>query len=388
MMSAHKPTALLVFGIDPKRIGGIELQTRAAVEKLARCGWQCVLAFHSVPREPVLGYLSLEGVIWEQLPNAWGASRATVSGLKRLLRKYRPDLLHLQFTPMLSVFPMLAHLHGVRKIFVTDHGSRPEGYVSHPAPLLKRIAGRMLNTPLTRAIAVSEYNRRTLIEYGYVGAEKAVRIYNGTDMTLDRHQGEGARFRERYGIPEGRTIMTQVCWMITAKGVGDLIEAARIALASDPALHFVLVGEGEQQPEFIEQARGAGIEGHFTWTGLVRDPHAEGVYAATDILCQLSRWEESFGMVITEAMVYGKPVVATRVGGIPELVRDGETGRLLERGDIRGMAEAILQLARDASLRRRLGQSGRALAETEFDVRKTSSQLMQVYGLVESAGPG
>jgi len=86
-------------------------------------------------------------------------------------------------------------------------------------------------------------------------------------------------------------------------------------------------------------------------------------------------------MVINEAMVYAKPVVATRVGGIPELVRDGETGFLVARRDTAGIASRILELSADAEMRRRMGCAGRRLAEERFDVRKTSAQLLDVYGL-------
>src|ERR1700687_3665033 len=111
-MSNPSPTALLVFGIEPIRIGGIELQARAQAEHLEAHGWKCVLAFHNVPKEPVLSYLSRSNVIWEALPNSWGSSRETALGLIRLVRKYRPRILHMQFTPALSFYPWLARCFG------------------------------------------------------------------------------------------------------------------------------------------------------------------------------------------------------------------------------------------------------------------------------------
>src|SRR5512132_2472465 len=119
------PRALLVFGIEPIRVGGIELQTRVIAELLGARGWQCVLCFHRVPQEPVLSYLSLSNVIWDQLPNAWGSSLQAAGDLVRLCRKYRPRILHMQFTPAISPYPWLARWLGVKKIFFTDHGSRP-----------------------------------------------------------------------------------------------------------------------------------------------------------------------------------------------------------------------------------------------------------------------
>jgi glycosyltransferase involved in cell wall biosynthesis len=379
--SPAAPRALLVFGIDPIRIGGIELQTRAIVERLGSRGWECVLCFHNVPREPVLDYLSLPNVIWDKLPNAWSSTGQTVRDMARLLRTYRPRILHLQFTPALSPYPWLGRLYGVDRIFFTDHGSRPEGYISSRASLPKLLVGKTLNAPVTKVVGVSDYNRRTTIERGYIPAAKVTRIYNGTDLTLNRHQGQGAAFRQSYGIPLDRTLVVQVCWIIPDKGVGDLLDAARIALSGNPRLHFAFVGEGPQRQHFMEKSRQLGISDHVTWTGLVEEPHARGVYAAADIACQVSRWEEALGMVITEAMVYAKPLVGTRVGGIPEMVRDGETGFLVERGDTAAMAARILELSYHPELRQRLGRAGRALVEAEFNVRTTSAQWMEIYGL-------
>jgi len=112
-----------------------------------------------------------------------------------------------------------------------------------------------------------------------------------------------------------------------------------------------------------------GIADHVTWTGIVRDPFGEGLFAAADVVCQVSRWEEVFGWVIAEAMAFSRPLVATRVGGIPELVQDGKSGFLTDRGDVEGMARRILELLGDDALRRRMGKSGRRIAEEKFDLR-------------------
>ena len=87
--------------------------------------------------------------------------------------------------------------------------------------------------------------------------------------------------------------------------------------------------------------------------------------------------------MIAEGMSYGKPIVATRVGGIPELVTDCESGYLVERGDTAQMAERILALAADCHLRRKMGQAGRLTAETHFDLRKNVARLIDLYGLAE-----
>jgi L-malate glycosyltransferase len=173
--------------------------------------------------------------------------------------------------------------------------------------------------------------------------------------------------------------------MIPEKGILDLLEAARQVVASNPRSHFALVGDGAHLEHFMQRAIALGIENHVTWTGNIEDPYAEGVHAAADVLCQMSRWEEVFGFVIAEGMAARKPVVATRVGGIPELVEDGRTGFLVERGDSEAMAEKLLLLLDDARLRKDMGERGRVVAEALFDVRKNVAQVLQLYGISAAA---
>jgi glycosyltransferase involved in cell wall biosynthesis len=244
---------------------------------------------------------------------------------------------------------------------------------------LKKAAARVINYPLTKAIGASDYVCRCLAGSGYVPASRVCRIYNATDVTVSRDAGTGGQFRLRYGIPSDRMLVLQVSWIIPEKGIADLLEAARLAIEEDPGIHFAFVGEGAYRSEFMRLAADMNIGGHVTWTGLVDDPLGSGVFAAADIVCQMSRWEEAFGFVIAEAMVHGKPLVATRVGGIPELVLEGETGYVVDRGDTRAMADRILRLARDPGLRKQLGAAGRRRAEAEFDVRKNVAALLDLY---------
>ena len=130
-------------------------------------------------------------------------------------------------------------------------------------------------------------------------------------------------------------------------------------------------------------ARDLGMGDRFTWTGLVQNPVAEGLYAAADVVCQVSRWEEAFGWVIAEAMAAGRPLVATRVGGIPELVADGESGFLVAPRAPTEIAARLIELLEDSALRARLGAAGRSAAEQKFDLARNLDALMRAYGFEE-----
>jgi L-malate glycosyltransferase len=131
----------------------------------------------------------------------------------------------------------------------------------------------------------------------------------------------------------------------------------------------------------MKDAQAMGLGDHVTWTGMVRDPFGEGVYDAADIVCQVSHWEEVFGWMIAEAMAYQKPIVATRVGGIPELVRDGESGFLVERGNVAATAEKILLLSEQPELRRQMGQAGSQITNEKFALKRNVGQMIRLYGL-------
>jgi glycosyltransferase involved in cell wall biosynthesis len=205
-----------------------------------------------------------------------------------------------------------------------------------------------------------------------------MRIYNSVDLAAVH--GDGAAFRLRHGVPAGAPVVAQASWMIPEKGITDLVEAARIVLQRIPQTHFLLAGEGKHRNEYMTMARDLGMDGHFTWTGLVHNPVAEGLYAAADVVCQVSRWEEAFGWVIAEAMAAARPLVATRVGGIPELVTDGGNGFLVAPRAPAEIARRVVQLLEDSALRARMGAAGRLAAERKFDLTRNLDSLMHAYG--------
>jgi glycosyltransferase involved in cell wall biosynthesis len=374
-------TVVSLLSVMPIRIGGLELYARELSRQLGESGWKSVLCFESRPEGRVREYLELPNTELEVLPHGQAADWAGTKELIGVLRKYRPRIVHFHFTPFLSSYTWTASVNSAERVFFTDHGSRPEGHRIELMPWWKIAAARVINFPLTQAISPSDYVRRCLVGSGYASPGRVHRIYNATEIAAGRHQESGENFRARHGIPFDRTLVVQASWIIPEKGIGDLLEAARRAIATDPNIHLALVGEGNYRPQFMQLAAGLNIGSHVTWTGLVDDPIGDGVFAAADIVCQMSRWEEAFGYVIAEAMAHGKPLIATKVGAIPELVTEGETGYLVDRGDTAAMADRILRLAGDPGLRLALGEAGRRRAAAEFDIQKNVSLLLDLYGI-------
>jgi glycosyltransferase involved in cell wall biosynthesis len=241
---------------------------------------------------------------------------------------------------------------------------------------------RVINGPMTGVISVSGFGYHNFTTRDLLPKKRFHIIYNSVDIArAAQGQAKGEEFRRRCHIPPGRLVVTQVSWMIPEKGVDDLLIAAREVVAAEPEAHFVLAGDGAHRPNLMQTARDLGIDSHVTFTGVVQDPLADGLYAASDVVCQMSRWEEVFGYVIAEAMAAGKPLVGTRVGGIPEIIQDGKTGFLVDRRDTAAMAARILDLLRDPGLRRRMGEAGRQLAIEKFNHKANVAQLIALYGI-------
>ena len=381
-MPARNNTVVSVFGFDPYRIGAGEIFARELSEQLAARGWKSVLCFLKPPSEPVRRFLDLPNVSIEVVEDSWRLSAKATARLFAILKQYRPRILHLYFTGFLSAYPWMAKVLGVRKVYFTDQSSQPEGFVQTPAPLWKRAAMRVINGPLTRVISVSDYGYRTFAARGLLPKKRFQIIYNSVDVSrADRGMAKAAEFRSRYRIPADRLVVTQVSWLIPEKGVDDLLAAARGVVAAEPRAHFVLVGDGAHRSELEQRARELGIEDHVTFTGVVQDPLADGLFAASDVVCQMSRWEEVFGYVNAEAMASGKPLVGTRVGGIPEIIEHGKTGYLVDRRDTAAMTHRILELVRDPDLRRRMGAAGRERVVEKFNHKKNVAQLVKLYGI-------
>jgi glycosyltransferase involved in cell wall biosynthesis len=367
-----------VFGVNPTRIGGGEVFARALSSRLAARGWESVLCYQSLPEGDVRRFLELPNVTFDVLKDAWKFAARPAGDLAAILKRHPADILHLYFTGFLSPYPWVARLRGVAKVCFTDQGSHPEGYVATRRPAWKRLAARALNLPLNQVICISDYNVDCMLRRDLIDSARVRRIYNSVDLAAVH--GDGAAFRARHGVPAGAPVVAQASWMIPEKGITDLIEAARIVLQRIPEAHFILAGEGKHRAEYMAMARDLGMERHFTWTGQVQNPVAEGLYTAADVVCQVSRWEEAFGWVIAEAMAAGRPLVATRVGGIPELVTDGVSGFLVPARAPEEIAQRVIQLLEDPALRARMGAAGRQVAEQKFDLERNLDALMLAYG--------
>ena len=381
-MRIPRPSVVSVFGVNPQRIGGSETFARELSRQLGDAGRQSILCFLDRPAEKVENFLKSPNVSIELLADSTDFSFTAIRRLAAILKRYQPEVLHLHFTGFFGMYPWLARFQGVPKVYFTDHASRPAGHRIETSRIWKRLLSRAINSHITKVICVSGYGYRCITGLGLLPMDRFELVHNGVDITrISPSPRSGAEFRQRYSIPADRTVILQVSWIIPEKGILELLRAAREVLSKTDKVHFVVVGEGAYREQYMKEAQELGLEDHFTWTGMIQDPCGEGVYDAADIVCQLSHWEELFGWMIAEAMAYSKPVVAARVGGIPELVSDSVSGFLVERGDIRAAADRIVLLADTPQLREEMGNAGSQIAKEKFELRQNVAKLLKLYDL-------
>jgi glycosyltransferase involved in cell wall biosynthesis len=178
-------------------------------------------------------------------------------------------------------------------------------------------------------------------------------------------------------VPPGVFVVGTVAHLSPKKGFAELLRAA----ARVPGAHFVIAGDGPMRPELARAAQ-AELKGRLHLLGWREDVPA--LMRRIDAYCLPSR-REPFGLVLVEAMAAGRPVVAFRSGGAPEVVVDGETGLLAPPGDADALAACIQRLAGDPQLRRRLGDAGRSRALSHFTLDRQAARLLDEFRSVVAA---
>lgn len=297
--------------------------------------------------------------------------------LARLLRRERVDVLHTHTALAANVLSRVAgrlagaavvsHIHienyfRANRIARAAHTALDNGTV--------RLAARVL--------AVSGSTRDTLLEQGYPSHLVEV-VHNGIDVaTQARRRGDG--LRAELGVPDGVTLLGEIGRLCDVKGQRELIEAVALV----PDVNVVLVGDdleqgGAYRTKLAELARERNVEDRVHLLGYRAD--AGELLDQFDILV-LPSWIEGLPGVVLEAMAHAKPVIATPVGGTPELVVDGETGVLVPPRDPAALADAITALIADPERARALGLAGRERAEREFSETAMTARVLEVYDAV------
>lgn len=302
--------------------------------------------------------------------------------LVRILREERADVLHTHTAVAANILSRLAgRLAGAA---VVSHAHAHPTFRRQPlAAAAMRLADNATARLAARCIAVSESVRGAYVRQGYP-AGLVVVVPNGVAVP-DGEEGTGAGagpaapagLRAELGIPAGAPLLGEIGRLCPQKGQPELIAA----VAQVPGVHAVLVGDdleqgGAYRDELVAQAEALGVRDRIAFVGY--RPAAERLIADLDALV-LPSWIEGMPLVVLEAMARGKPVIATAVGGIPEVVEEGVTGLLVPPGDPARLAAAIAELLADPERARRMGEAGLARVRERFSIEAMCRGVQEVY---------
>jgi glycosyltransferase involved in cell wall biosynthesis len=234
---------------------------------------------------------------------------------------------------------------------------------------------RRLTPSMDRLIVVSRAIDQKVVEEGRLGAERVL-IYNGVDLERYGHQEPCCTLREEYGMASYSPIVGVVGRLELEKGHPTLLEAWPMVLEQVPNAYLLIVGEGSRQDALHQIALGQGIAHHVIFTG--RRDDIPAITAALDVAV-LPSYREAQGLTILEAMAMSRPVVASNVGGIPEMVEDGVTGLLVPPHNPSALAAALTRLLTDHPFADTLARAGHELVHDRFCVQMMVNAVQELY---------
>jgi len=227
-----------------------------------------------------------------------------------------------------------------------------------------------------RIICVSDAVKQTVIKRERVDEDRIVVVRNGVEALPDA-RAEAAETRKELGIGEDQLVVGMVAnFNRSVKGVSLFLDAVPEIVQAVPTARFLLLGRGKEEKALRDKARAMGIDAYILFAGYRQDIHR--YYAVMDVSA-LTSFSEGLSITLLESMRCGVPVIATRVGGNPEVVVEGGTGYLVPPGDVPAFASRTVKLLLDRGLRIRMGEEGRRRVERHFLLRDVASRYQEIY---------
>ena len=316
-----------------------------------------------------------------------GKTRNEENIIQRLLSRIRnyADIFYLGFFKI----PKLISQHRIDILYSNNDTTR----------LLSWIAGSLTQTPVVwhmRNVSKSWFwsilARQSIIKKTVFISQaqqslfqvpdyKSTIIYNGIDTQEFRMNGITKKLRQEFNVSSAAIILGVTGRLLPKKGYVSFLKAGKLAIdrCRDKQIKLVIIGGAfsRNQENYLlqlkKQAEELDIVNHVVFTGFQKD--IKSYVTDLDILVVPSIWDEPFGRTALEGMALGLPVIATRVGGLPEVIEDGSSGLLFEKNDIEAMAQAMVRLIRSPDLRQQMGLRGRSLAETKFNIDSRTAEI-------------
>lgn len=299
----------------------------------------------------------------------------TLIRLIMLLRRYRPQIVHTHLAKAGLLGRIAARLVGTPVVVHTFHGNVLRGYFAGWQSRLFLLTERLLARITTRIIAISPQQQREIVELGIAPPEKVVEIPLGLDLQAFAERGS-SQLRSELGLRADAPLVTAVARLEPIKGVDVFVEAAAAVARVRAEVQFLVVGDGAERVPLERLVDRLGLSQRVRFLGW--RPDLPDIYAGSDVIV-LTSHNEGTPVSLIEALAAGRAVVATNVGGVPDLLGASERGVLVPDGDIDAIGRAIGHLLSDPARREELGRRGQRYVRAHFDVARLIADIDLLY---------
>jgi glycosyltransferase involved in cell wall biosynthesis len=297
--------------------------------------------------------------------------------LYNIFRKERFDIVHTHTAKAGALGRLAARFAGVKVVIHTPHGHNLYGYFGPMFSTIILLIEKFLTKFTDRIIALTALEKRDYEVFRVAGPDKVSLVYQGLEIeSAASAASDRDAVRRELGIPGDCKVVGTASRLEPIKGPGYFVEAARLVSEKFPDTKFVMVGEGSLRRKLEEKIKILGLNDNFILTGWRDD--VRRMLAAYDIMV-LPSLNEAVGIVLIEAQAEGVPVIATNVGGIPEIIKDGETGVLVRPANPEDLARAINNLLADDRKRLAMAASGKEWVKGRFEARVMADEITSLY---------
>jgi len=306
----------------------------------------------------------------------------TLFSLIWLMFKEKPDIVHTHSSKAGILGRIAARIASVPYIIHTPHGHVFYGHFGAFASRMFLWVEKLFSKFTDRMVALTDGEKKDYINLCVCPSDKLLKIHSGVDVKqYMQSNGDVVETRRFLGLNQNEAVIGFVGWLLPIKGPEYLLKAMAYIWQEYPETALVYVGKGRLDMDLRAQALNVGANGRVKFLGWRDDIHE--IMPVFDMLV-LPSLNEGMGRVLVEAMAAGKPVVASNVGGIPDLVRHGETGYLVPPADEKALADCIKKLLNDPGNAWEMGQQGKKLCE-QFSLEAMIEKLDDLYSdLVEN----
>jgi glycosyltransferase involved in cell wall biosynthesis len=360
--------ARIFYLIGDLKTGGAQRQLVYLAKGLDRSQFEPVVCCLSA-NAPLAEELRAAGVEVVILPQLIRPDISRFWRVPQIVRRYQPDLIH-AYLFVANTWGRTTGLMRRLPVIISERNAVER------KPFGERLVNRLLAPFATALIANSQAGANLAVQWKEIAPDRVHVVHNGIVLEPFQNPAVGGQIRQEFQLDPEQPVVGIVGRLAPAKDHQTFFQAMRLVAAQFPDLRILCVGEGALRGELERLVGELGLRPNVIFTGDRTDIPA--IMFALDILVSSSRWE-GFPNVIMEAMAAARPVVATDVGDVAELVIPHKSGLLVKPGEPEAMAEAVISLLRDEPRRLSLGQQGRIRIEENFTHERMAAATSAIY---------